>query len=99
MCHEWPGNVRELAHTLERAFLLGNGDGRITRDLLTPEMEATHEGLAANGRFNITVNQTEQELLYQALKEANGNKSAAARALGMKLSTFRDRLKKHSLWA
>jgi DNA-binding NtrC family response regulator len=87
--------VRELVHTLERAFLLGNGC--ITRDLLTPEMEATHDGLAAGGRFNIAVNQTEQELLRQALKEAKGNKSAAARALGMSLSTFRDKLKKHSL--
>ena len=95
LCHTWPGNVRELAHTLERAFLLGNG--RITPDLLTPEMEATHEGLSASGRFDIAVNQTEQELLHQALEEANGNKSAAARALGMRLSTFRDKLKKHGL--
>ncbi|MCJ7622987.1 MAG: sigma-54 dependent transcriptional regulator, partial [Anaerolineaceae bacterium] len=74
LCHAWPGNVRELAHTLERAFLLGNG--HITRDLLTPELEATHESPAASGRFNIAVNQTEQELLHQALKQANGNKSA-----------------------
>ncbi|MFC1781858.1 sigma-54-dependent transcriptional regulator, partial [Planctomycetota bacterium] len=95
MCHAWPGNVRELVHTLERAFLLGNG--RITRDLLTPEMEAAQEGLETSGQFNIAVNKTEQELLHQALKEANGNKSAAARALGMRLSTFRDKLKKHSL--
>ena len=95
MSHQWPGNVRELAHALERAFLLGNG--HITRDLLMPEMEATHEGPVASGRFNIAVSQTEQELLQQALREANGNKSAAARALGMRLSTFRDKLKKHSL--
>ena len=93
--HAWPGNVRELAHTLERAFLLGKG--RITPDLLTPELEATHEGPAAGGRFDTAVNQTEQELLHQALEEANGNRSAAARALGMRLSTFRDKLKKPSL--
>jgi DNA-binding NtrC family response regulator len=95
LSHTWPGNVRELAHTLERAFL--HGKGHITRDLLTPEMETSHEGLVAGGRFNITVNQTEKELLHKALKEANGNKSAAARALGMSLSTFRDKLKKHKL--
>jgi len=93
--HTWPGNVRELAYTLERAFLLGNG--RITPGLLAPELEAIHEGLAAGGRFSTALQQTEQELLCQALKEANGNKSAAARALGMKLSTFRDKLKKHRL--
>lgn len=95
LSHTWPGNVRELAHTLERAFLHGNG--HITRDLLMPEMETAHEGLVAGGRFSIAVNQTEQELLHRALKEANGNKSAAARTLGMKLSTFRDKLKRHSL--
>ncbi|MHC4116543.1 MAG: sigma-54-dependent transcriptional regulator [Planctomycetota bacterium] len=93
--HTWPGNVRELTHTLERAFLLGNG--RVTSDLLTPELEAAHEGPATGGRFDIAVNRTEQELLHRALKEANGNKSAAARALGMRLSTFRDKLKKHNL--
>jgi len=95
MSHTWPGNVRELVHTLERAFILGNGN--ITRDLLMPEMETNHEGLTDSSRFDIVVNQTEQKLLHQALEEAHGNKSAAARALGMKLSTFRDRLKKHSL--
>ncbi len=95
LAHAWPGNVRELAHTLERAFLLGNG--QITPDLLKPDIEATHEGPGDSGRFNTALNQTEQELLVEALKEANGNKSAAARALGMKLSTFRDKLKKHSL--
>lgn len=93
--HTWPGNVRELAHTLERVYLLGNG--RITRALLLSEMQATHEGLVSNGHFKITVNQTEQELLKKALIEANGNKSAAARSLGMRLSTFRDKLKKHNL--
>ncbi|MHC4215007.1 MAG: sigma-54-dependent transcriptional regulator [Planctomycetota bacterium] len=97
MSHEWPGNVRELVNTLERAFLLGNGS--ITHDLLMPEIDPTHERLGASGRFNNVVYQTEQKLLHQALEEAKGNKSAAARALGMKLSTFRDRLKKHSLQA
>jgi len=93
--HTWPGNVRELAHTLERAFLLGNGN--ITPDLLTPEMEAAPNALAVGGRFNTAVNQTEKELLCKAIEEARGNKSAAARSLGMRLSTFRDKLKKHDL--
>jgi len=92
--HTWPGNVRELSHMLERAFLLGNGV--ITRELLSPEIEAVHEPIV-KGHFDAAVSQTEQGLLNKALKEANGNKSAAARALGMRLSTFRDKLKKHGL--
>lgn len=93
--NQWPGNVRELVHTLERAFLLGNG--HIACDLSMPEMKATRREPAASGQFNIAVSQTEQELLEQALKEANGNKGAAARALGMRLATFKDRLKEHGL--
>lgn len=97
MRHAWPGNVRELSHTLERAFLLGNGS--VTPDSLMPEMDVAHEGHARAGRFDVAVSQTERELLQRALKEAGGNRSAAARALGMSLSTFRDKLKKHNLQA
>ena len=80
---------------LERAFLLGNR--HITPDLLISELDAAHDGFAVGGRFNLAVSHTERKLLQQALEEANGNKSAAARALGMRLSTFRDKLKKYDL--
>jgi DNA-binding NtrC family response regulator len=99
--HTWPGNVRELSHTLERAFLVGGG--RITCELLQTEMS----GIAAApkpspaspqaGDFQSAMEQTERELLERALRAARGNKTAAAAALGMKPSTFRDRLAKHGL--
>jgi DNA-binding protein Fis len=41
--------------------------------------------------------QTERDLLEQALQASGGNKTAAAAALGMKPSTFRDKLAKHGL--
>ncbi|NMC21714.1 MAG: sigma-54-dependent Fis family transcriptional regulator, partial [Thermogutta sp.] len=47
--------------------------------------------------FQETIEQTERELLEAALREAGGNKSAAAAALGMKPSTFRDKLAKYGL--
>ncbi|MGA2064403.1 MAG: sigma-54 dependent transcriptional regulator [Thermoguttaceae bacterium] len=99
--HTWPGNVRELAHTLERAFLVGGG--RVTRDLLETEMTgiaAAPKPAAAPaqaGDFQAAMDQTERELLERALRTAGGNKTAAATALGMKPSTFRDRLAKHGL--
>jgi len=49
------------------------------------------------GAFQETIDKTERELLESALQTAGGNKSAAAAALGMKLSTFRDKLAKHGL--
>jgi len=102
--HDWPGNVRELHHALERAYLVGAG--KITADLLTAEMvgfasgvtppNTTNDGLPKGG-FHAAVEETERQLLLSALKKSNGNKTAAATALGMKPSTFRDKLAKYGL--
>ncbi len=94
--HDWPGNVRELLHVLQRAYLLGAGT--ITAELLRPELEeaARREPLPP-GPFQATIDKTERELLQNALDAAAGNKTAAAAALGMKPSTFRDKLLKHGL--
>ncbi|MFZ5833022.1 MAG: sigma-54-dependent transcriptional regulator [Planctomycetota bacterium] len=101
--HHWPGNVRELAHLLERAYLVGGGE--ITAEFLATEMAArqpdalpTSGGRLANtADFQSAIEQTERELLLNALKASGGNKTAAAAALGMRPSTFRDKLSKHGL--
>ena len=94
--HDWPGNVRELCHVLERAYLVGSG--RICKELLLAELEeVAHKRPPPTGPFHETIGKTERELLDGALQAAGGNKSAAAAALGMKLSTFRDKLVKHGL--
>ncbi len=94
--HDWPGNVRELCHVLERAYLVGSG--RIGKKLLLAELEeVARKRPAPTGLFHETIGKTERELLESALQAAGGNKSAASTALGMKLSTFRDKLVKHRL--
>ena len=80
---------------MERAYLVGSG--RICKELLRVELEEVGQKRpAATGPFHETIDKTERELLDGALQAAGGNKSAAA-ALGMKLSTFRDKLAKHGL--
>ena len=94
--HDWPGNVRELAHLLQRVYLVGTGT--ITGTLLLAELHAAaQKRRVVSGPFQETITNTERELLEGALQAAGGNKSAAAAALGMKLSTFRDKLVKHGL--
>jgi len=94
--HTWPGNVRELAHALGRASLVG--DGTVNAAALSADLAPRQEITAdRGGEFHDTILRTEQELLARALREAGGNRSAAARTLGMKLSTFRDKLTKHGL--
>ncbi len=94
--HDWPGNVRELLHVLQRAYLLGAGT--ITAELVRPELEeAAKKEPLLPGPFQATIDKTERELLQNALEAAAGNKTVAAAALGMKPSTFRDKLFKHGL--
>jgi len=102
--HDWPGNVRELTHALERACLIGGG--QITAAVLENEMAAivapaiqggNQVKSAPAGDFQAAMDQTERELLERALRTAGGNKTGAATALGMKPSTFRDKLAKHGL--
>ena len=95
--HDWPGNVRELSHVLA-ARLPGRLAARSRRTLLAElEIHAAQKRPAPSGPFQETIDKTERELLESALQAAGGNKSAAAAALGMKLSTFRDKLAKHGL--
>jgi two-component system, NtrC family, response regulator AtoC len=90
--YDWPGNVRELAHVVERAVLLERS-GTLEPSALpltpsTPSERAAPLDSLAN---------TERSALEQALAEAGGNVSAAARALGITRMTMRYRMGKHGL--
>jgi DNA-binding NtrC family response regulator len=94
--HKWPGNIRELYHTLERTYLVGGG--RIAAELLAADTgHAPANSPIPNGGFQAAMDEAERRLLEGALHACEGNKTAAAAALGMKPSTFRDKLAKHNL--
>ncbi len=95
--HTWPGNVREFAHVLERALLVG--EGRITESLLRNEVEELRaaEDRGPDGPFRNVLRETERQMLEDALIRFGGNQSAAAKSLGIKRSTFRDRCMKYGL--
>jgi DNA-binding NtrC family response regulator len=101
--HDWPGNVRELYHTLERTYLIGGG--YVSADLIEtemgspppPESGATSSQPPPTQGFQAVMDHAEKQLLMNALEASGGNKTAAANALGIKPSTFRDKLSKHGL--
>ena len=93
--YQWPGNVRELYHKLEQAFITGRGElSPWSFDFSSTSVDTLTE---QPGSFKSTMDRMERELLRQALEETKGNKTAAANNLGMKPSTFRDKLRKHGL--
>ena len=101
--HGWPGNLRELANLCERLTILFPG-GRIAPENLPREMIAGEPGSEGVGGIRlppqgIDLNGLEAELIRQALALAGGNKSRAARLLGLTRDTLLYRIQKHLIAA
>ncbi len=90
----WAGNVRELENTIERAVVLSRGD-MLTADDLFPEDPAAGGGREAADpyRGGVTLREAEAEIIRLALKRAGGNKSQAARDLGISRQTLINKLR------
>ena len=85
--YDWPGNVRELKGALEYAALHCDGPLVNVEDL-PPELT---DGASGSGRIPAGA-QGERERFLAALEHANGNRTTAARLLGMSRATFYRRL-------
>ena len=81
--HAWPGNVRELANVIERAVVLGPGPKLTAGDLPTriggAETRARSDALS----YRDDVAAYRRQLILRALNQTNGNRTAAAKALGL----------------
>ncbi|NMB80627.1 MAG: sigma-54-dependent Fis family transcriptional regulator [Ignavibacteria bacterium] len=102
----WPGNVRELRNIVQRVVLFTNG--KITVENLPDEilskqhirnifMKCVSCQINTNMNFEKIMTCTELHLIENALVFTKGNKTLAARMLGLSLSTFRDKLRKHNI--
>jgi DNA-binding NtrC family response regulator len=99
MAHAWPGNVRELANVLERLALLSEG-GRVTPEDLPDEVRRPAPQSGTTFRLppgGIVWDEVEADLLRQALEQSAGNRTAAARLLGLGYKAFLYRLEKFGL--
>jgi DNA-binding NtrC family response regulator len=89
----WPGNVRELENILERGVTLSSGSMLEAADIHLDSAPArSAAGSPAALPDGMTLDQWEDEAIREALRRANGNKSQAARALGLSRNALRYRL-------
>lgn len=94
--HNWPGNVRELENAIGHAAILVMGELIDVPDL--PEyLLDSKQGPARTMVASDGLEAVEKKLLIDALAQARGNKSAAARILRISRDTLRYRIKKHGL--
>jgi two-component system, NtrC family, response regulator AtoC len=81
--YHWPGNVRELANTIERAVVLGSGPSLTIQDL-PGRIAATEERMSSdNLSYREAMEATRRDLVLKALAQSDGNRVAAAKALGL----------------
>ena len=97
--YHWPGNVRELQNVVERSLVLATQRQLeavdIKLEMMPRSTKAAASGAGAVSDFlpeGETLEQHEQKLIREALRRANGNKSQAARLLGLTRNALRYRL-------
>jgi len=97
LAYDWPGNVRELSNVVSRLEVMSRSvaEGQlheVARSILAPD----HSAEATAGLFE-RVEKFERELITEALLAAGGNKSEAARILGVHEATVRTKLKRYGM--
>ncbi len=101
MEYHWPGNVRQLENSVERAVALSRGRVIDEKDIhLDTRQSKSGAPAASANQFlpeGMTLEQWEDNMIREALRRANGNKSQAARLLGLSRNALRYRLGKLGL--
>jgi DNA-binding NtrC family response regulator len=98
--HDWPGNLTELRNLAERLTILVGGR-EVSPTNLPAELRGTHapgtsQGFVLPGE-GVILDEVEAGLIRQALERTGGNRSRAARLLGLSRDTFLYRMKKYAI--
>ncbi len=95
--YHWPGNVRELENVIERAVLVC--DEEVIRSYHLPQSLQTAESSNTYAQKSLAqaVKNLEMELIIEALKEARGNQSKAAKMLDTSLRILNYKIKKYGI--
>ena len=95
--YHWPGNVRELENVIERAVLLSQDDVVHGHHLPPTLQTAEASNTVMKGTLQETLDRVEKEMIIESLKNFRGNKSKAAKALGVSERIMGLRVEKHAI--
>ncbi len=99
MRYEWPGNIRELENTMERGVILAQGESLMLDDLpLSLRRDTSATPLAASaGGVGQTLKEQEREWIAQTLAQVDGNRTRAAKLLGITRKTLQNKIREYKL--
>jgi DNA-binding NtrC family response regulator len=96
--YSWPGNVRELRNVVERAILLESDDLILLEHLpleISAGMTESFEGDEREEFVPIALSDAERSQILKTIEWARGNKTKAARTLGISRQTLREKLRQY----
>jgi transcriptional regulator with PAS, ATPase and Fis domain len=94
--HDWPGNVRELKNVVAGAAVLANGAELEPKHLALFKPQRLAPSVDALPLAGQTLETIEQAAIEQTLRRFDGNKTKAARALGIAASTLYEKIRKYT---
>jgi len=96
MNYSWPGNVRELENVIERAVLMSTGSA-VNPEVYPVETEEEENPMPLHQATREVTENVERQKIMEALQKAEGNRSRAARLLGISRATLYEKLKTYNL--
>jgi two-component system, NtrC family, response regulator HydG len=95
--YSWPGNVRELENAIERGVILMRGEQLTEKSLplAIQKFQKNSCGPTLENELPSTLYEAEKMIILQTLEETEGNKSEAARRLGITRKTLQNKLQKY----
>lgn len=96
--YAWPGNIRELRNALERGMIVGRGEPRLQLHFLPSELRGTTPGARQPERNDgRSLHEVEREHIERTLRRHDGNRTHAARELGISRATLIKKIKEYGL--
>jgi DNA-binding NtrC family response regulator len=96
MAYEWPGNVRELENAVQRAVVLSRGETIFPEHLPARVRAAGDEGSESESGGR-TMREVERDAIERTLRETDGNRTHAARILGISRRTLQNKIKEYGI--
>jgi two-component system, NtrC family, response regulator AtoC len=93
MALPWPGNIRQLENFLEQAFVLAEGDTLTERDLFVEELSSVGGGIPLYFEPGLPLREVERRHILRTLQTVHGNRTEAARLLGISIRSLQYKLK------
>jgi Nif-specific regulatory protein len=95
--YDWPGNVRELRNAMERAVVMGDGREILPEDLPISGSRSSPSGMEVGLTLREAVNAFKKEFISLNLKHTEGNRTTAAKVMGVQRTYLSRMISKYNL--